>query len=283
VIVCLSSTAVEKTGFIHKEISVALDQADRLPDGEIFLVPVRISECTVPLRLRKFHYADLFEPSGIGKLIEALRIRHTKLAIQARRTGTLEIQDNQSGTSNATALRFRRAFAEVCWDAEPSQARSGRSLNIAIVGQRGSGKTALTYVLTETERSFLIVEDSLSHAGLSTFQGSIGSVVMREFDVRDPVAREAALHTADLVLDIASSDDQTAPIPWTAAGTHAAARILHILTKCDLIRSEELETRLSASDSALRATCLPVSSLDGTGIELLRRLILSFRALSLPR
>src|SRR5438445_9319993 len=52
VLVCLSKTAVSKAGFIQKEIRYALDVAAEQPEGAIFIVPVRLEECTVPDRLR---------------------------------------------------------------------------------------------------------------------------------------------------------------------------------------------------------------------------------------
>ncbi len=45
VIVCLSSTAISKTGYVQKEIKHALDVADEQPEGTIFLIPLKLSRC----------------------------------------------------------------------------------------------------------------------------------------------------------------------------------------------------------------------------------------------
>ena len=48
VLVCLSSRAVNKEGFVQKEIKFALDCADEKPPGTIFLIPAKLEECSVP-------------------------------------------------------------------------------------------------------------------------------------------------------------------------------------------------------------------------------------------
>jgi hypothetical protein len=51
VIVCLSPASVSKTGFVQKEIAVALDRAEEMPEGRIYVVPVKLVECELPPRL----------------------------------------------------------------------------------------------------------------------------------------------------------------------------------------------------------------------------------------
>jgi hypothetical protein len=74
VIVCLSNRS-EKRGYVQKEIRKALDVADEQPEGSIFLIPVKLTECSVPDRLRKWHWVDLFIVNGETKLEAALRQR----------------------------------------------------------------------------------------------------------------------------------------------------------------------------------------------------------------
>jgi len=64
VIVCLSPAAVNKAGFVQKEIRLALDVADLQPEGSIFLIPTRLEDCDVPIRLRKWQWVDLWTPAG---------------------------------------------------------------------------------------------------------------------------------------------------------------------------------------------------------------------------
>jgi len=81
VVVCLSKTATSKAGYVHKEIKEALDVADKQPEGSIFVIPVKLEECVVPIRLNRWHWVNLFEDSGYAKLFSALRSRADALGI----------------------------------------------------------------------------------------------------------------------------------------------------------------------------------------------------------
>jgi formylglycine-generating enzyme required for sulfatase activity len=75
VVVCLSLTSITKEGFVQKEIKQALDVADEKPEGTIFVVPLRLEDCEVPERLRRWHWVNLFDSDGYEKLLRALRKR----------------------------------------------------------------------------------------------------------------------------------------------------------------------------------------------------------------
>ena len=74
VLVCLSRESITKEGFVQKEIKYALDVAQEKPDGTIFVVPVRLEECEVPARLRRWQWVDLYEEGGYNRLLAALRL-----------------------------------------------------------------------------------------------------------------------------------------------------------------------------------------------------------------
>jgi hypothetical protein len=73
VLVCLSSTSVGKTGYVQKEVRFALDRADEKPEGEVYIIPVKLDECVVPTRLSPWQWVSLFEPRGYERLMSALR------------------------------------------------------------------------------------------------------------------------------------------------------------------------------------------------------------------
>lgn len=72
VIVCLSTKSIDKTGFVQKEIRIALDAADERPEGTIYVIPVRLEECPVPDRLSHLHYVDIFAEGGYENLVSSL-------------------------------------------------------------------------------------------------------------------------------------------------------------------------------------------------------------------
>jgi hypothetical protein len=79
VIVCLSHHSTTKEGYFHKEIKVALDTADEKPEGTIYIIPVMIEACLLPMRLGKWHAEGLYEPQGYEKLVTALQMRAEQL------------------------------------------------------------------------------------------------------------------------------------------------------------------------------------------------------------
>jgi len=81
VIVCLSRGSIGKEGYIQKEIKDALDVADEKPEGTIFLIPLKLEECEVPERLRRWQWVNYFDKDGYLRLMNGLRFRAKTLDI----------------------------------------------------------------------------------------------------------------------------------------------------------------------------------------------------------
>jgi len=75
VLVCLSPNAVNTAGYLQKELREVLDAADYQPEGKIFLIPVKLSECEVPIRLRRWQWVELYKKEGYDLLQAAFRSR----------------------------------------------------------------------------------------------------------------------------------------------------------------------------------------------------------------
>jgi hypothetical protein len=75
ILICLSRNSVDKEGYVQREVRIALDRALEMPEGRIFLIPVRLEECELPSRLSSYQYMDLFAENGIEKLIKSLNVR----------------------------------------------------------------------------------------------------------------------------------------------------------------------------------------------------------------
>jgi TIR domain/Trypsin-like peptidase domain len=73
VLACISNSSISKSGFVQKELRLALDVADEQPGGSTFLIPVRLEECEIPDRLKRWQAADLFKPETYTRLRRALR------------------------------------------------------------------------------------------------------------------------------------------------------------------------------------------------------------------
>jgi len=61
IMVCLSNNSITKEGYVQREIRIALDYADYKPEGTLFIIPVRLEECTPPKRLARWQYVDYFK------------------------------------------------------------------------------------------------------------------------------------------------------------------------------------------------------------------------------
>ena len=81
VLACLSNESITKEGFVQKEIELALNEAGKKPEGSIFLIPVRLEECSVPHRLQHLQWVDIFEYKGFERLIYAMRARASSLKL----------------------------------------------------------------------------------------------------------------------------------------------------------------------------------------------------------
>jgi hypothetical protein len=79
-----------------------LDYADYKPEGTLFIIPVRLEECTPPKRLARWQYADYFEgqrESSIQKILFSLKNKFGELKFDERKTSkeSLEAFQPQKG------------------------------------------------------------------------------------------------------------------------------------------------------------------------------------------
>ena len=73
-IILLSNKSVNKRGFFHKEICKALDVLETIPENCIYIIPLRLDDCKVPEKIKKYQWVDLFSDwnSGIEKTVQAI-------------------------------------------------------------------------------------------------------------------------------------------------------------------------------------------------------------------
>ena len=69
---CLSNHSVNKEGYFQKELKIGMDILDRQPEGRIYLIPVRLEDCQVPLKLKKRQWVDFFKGDGMERLLRAI-------------------------------------------------------------------------------------------------------------------------------------------------------------------------------------------------------------------
>ncbi len=98
----LSINSVSKRGFVQEELKIGLEISKRVPNSEIFIIPVRIDNCRpVDDELRKIHWVDLF-PSyeeGLKSILQVLSNSKNEFA--------KEINHNTNKTNNKINRNFR--------------------------------------------------------------------------------------------------------------------------------------------------------------------------------
>ena len=82
IIICLSNFSVNKSGYVNREIKWALDRYDEMQHGSIFLIPVRLEECSLPDHLSVVQCSDIFKDEGFERLVSAIKYQLSKKGIQ---------------------------------------------------------------------------------------------------------------------------------------------------------------------------------------------------------
>lgn len=73
----LSSTSVSKKGYVQKELRLAMEVLDKIPDDDIFIIPLRLDKCETTFnKLKELNRIDLFEDweQGINKILKFISI-----------------------------------------------------------------------------------------------------------------------------------------------------------------------------------------------------------------
>jgi len=100
IIVCLSEKSISKDGYVQKEITHALDIADEKPEGTIYIIPLRLEECNVPGRLRRWQWADMFIDGTYERLLRSINKRVDEIGEK--------IQENKNqNTESVQSILFR--------------------------------------------------------------------------------------------------------------------------------------------------------------------------------
>ncbi len=81
IVVCLSQSSITKEGYVQKEIGEALDVATEKPEGTIFLIPLKLEACEIPMRLKRWQAGMLYEARGYDKLRRSLTARAEGLGL----------------------------------------------------------------------------------------------------------------------------------------------------------------------------------------------------------
>jgi hypothetical protein len=82
-IACLSSQSVSKRGYVQREFRQALNQMAEMPEGEIYLIPLKLDECEIPdlrqaeygINLRDIQWLNYWQADGWDRLLKAIALK----------------------------------------------------------------------------------------------------------------------------------------------------------------------------------------------------------------
>lgn len=77
----LSKKMVNKDGYVHKELKLGQDTALKKPEGSIYIIPILLDDCEVPINLKKYHWIDLESLTGFNTLMKTLQVRAEELEL----------------------------------------------------------------------------------------------------------------------------------------------------------------------------------------------------------
>ncbi len=112
IIICLTKNSVDKEGYVQNEIKFALDKALGMPEGRIFLIPVKFEECEVPSTLSRYQWVDLTIESGYAKMMKALKFRASQLERSTVEVSKKEVEEGNLAIEKAPKEKSEREAIE---------------------------------------------------------------------------------------------------------------------------------------------------------------------------
>jgi len=149
-IALLSKHSVSKRGVVQKELKIAIDQKENIPEKDIYIVPVRIDACTIPGFLADIHYIDLFPDyqQGFNQIMNSINAVPNIFSIQ--KTNQFKQKDKFSlllTNNKICQQKFQRLdmINQLIYNIQ------NNTSNVYIItGQRMTGKTRILNHINET-------------------------------------------------------------------------------------------------------------------------------------
>lgn len=73
ILIFFSKTSISKRGYVQREFKLALDILYEIPEGQIFIIPVRLDDCKIPDRFSNLHYCSLFTRNGFDNVLKSIK------------------------------------------------------------------------------------------------------------------------------------------------------------------------------------------------------------------
>jgi tetratricopeptide (TPR) repeat protein len=194
VLICLSRKAVNKRGYIQKEIKFALDVADEQPEGTIYLIPIKLEDCTMPERLSDWQWVNLYDENGFDKLVRSLERGSEALGIPTSSNSSALATNNSFNTSSHDGRDAVSEFA-------PRQSLIAPSLLAEEPSERFESGPRITPHSTTIEDPILAEPVQAQASDLKPFQGrTVTPLQVEEARIPEPKRRMSVLIIISIVL-----------------------------------------------------------------------------------
>lgn len=82
-VVLLSQNSVGKKGYVQREFKLAMESLEEIPEGQIYLIPIKIDNCLVPFQFAAFQWVDLQGTEGHDQVRKAIQFQLSSAAVQS--------------------------------------------------------------------------------------------------------------------------------------------------------------------------------------------------------
>ncbi|HSY51458.1 MAG TPA: toll/interleukin-1 receptor domain-containing protein [Thermoanaerobaculia bacterium] len=165
VIVCLSRRSTTRAGFLQREIRRAIEAAELKPEGQVFLIPIKLQPCKLPDSLSKWQCIGLYERNGYPGLVYALWKRAASLGLDVSRIKSPDDAARLFMDEDAQTLQFDErsdsiaTVFKLCHEGEFATAIEGAYDHLNQTPNDHSFLYHFLYDLLETRKQFALVID----------------------------------------------------------------------------------------------------------------------------
>jgi len=115
-LVLLSENSISKRGYVQKEIKIAIDELDQFPESDIYLIPVRLDNCELPMQLSHLNAVDIFPhyEDGLNNILKAFQKKQdTCHSNQKHNSFDKSSSDEQKNQTNSDIVNMYISYSSI--------------------------------------------------------------------------------------------------------------------------------------------------------------------------
>lgn len=175
IILLLSSTSVNKRGYVQKKFTKALNYCEEKLDSDVFIIPIKIDNCEIPEKLSKFQWTHYNASDCFYKISESIRLQqqvlikdHQKKLFIDNNTEIIEKSIIHEYGKNSPKQKFE---ANIQLFKNP-QSESLQEINIKIENEAldtliGARNNYFSILINSKEEDFSFINDSYEDIDIS--------------------------------------------------------------------------------------------------------------------